>query len=102
MPIIEKGGRQRPRAIEGECVMTRLGARIGGALVGGLIGFAIGPVTGSWLAEFAAGKSGSPGPGEVGRFCGMGAGLLVGAFLGAFPVGRPIVARWCYGMAFPG
>ena len=72
--------------------------RIVAAALGGVLGFCIGPVTGSMLAGLFSGPSGSSTAAEVGRFSGMAIGALGGATLGAYLVGRPIVARWTLGL----
>jgi hypothetical protein len=83
---------------------ARSGARAAAAVVGGLVGLCIGPFVGTplgALASYAWGGYEGPGwPAQVGGALGMGAGLIGGAFLGAFLVGRPVVARWCLGAAF--
>jgi hypothetical protein len=87
--------------------MTRTagsGAKLGAAIAGGLAGFVIGAFLGSELGAMASfgwgGYEGPMWPSELGRVLGMGVGLIGGALLGAFLVGRPTVARWCLGAAF--
>jgi len=60
----------------------------------------MGPFLGTAAGALVGGPSAGPGPSEVGRVLGMGVGLVGGALLGAFLVGRPVVARWCFGTAF--
>ena len=66
------------------------------------MGLCLGIVFGSAAGALIGNAFANPGPGpfEVGHTLGMGAGLIGGAWLGAFLVGRPIVARWCLGTAF--
>jgi len=75
-------------------------AAVAGALLGYFIGIFLGSELGA-MASFARhGYEGPQWPSELGRLIGMAAGLIGGAMLGAFLVGRPSVARWCLGMAF--
>src|SRR5437764_13022837 len=78
---------------------ARFGAKIGAAVVAGLLGFCIGPFVGTAVAALVGDGPGGPERAEVGRVFGMGAGLIGGALLGAFLVGRPVVARWCLATA---
>src|SRR5438045_3286290 len=75
---------------------ARFGAKIAAGVVGGLVGLGVG-----LFAGFTTGAIfGGPGRAEVGRAVGMGVGSVGGAVLCAFLVGRPAVARWCFGTAF--
>ena len=79
---------------------VRAGVRLVAAVVGGLVGLGVGLFAGFAAGALLGGPSAGPGPAEVGRVLGMGAGLVGGALLGGFLVGRPVVARWCFGTAF--
>src|SRR5262249_7448156 len=87
--------------------MTHTGvasAKLGAAIGGGLVGFFIGTFLGFELGAMASfawgGYEGPMWPSELGRVLGMGVGLIGGACLGAFLVGRPTLARCCLGTAF--
>lgn len=69
--------------------------RIFAASGAGLTGFAIGPLIGTMLAATIAPNAAGPDFIEVGRWGGMLVGAIAGACLGAFLVGRPIVAKAC-------
>jgi len=76
------------------------GVRLVAAAAGGMVGLGIGLFLGFEVGAMIGGPSAGPGPSEAGRALGMVVGLVGGALLGAFLVGRPVVARWCFGTAF--